>query len=195
MARNGKSRLSKRVARIERLAKPETKFALSSSGFNTVGSIVGTLIQPQTLGQGVERFQRIGDRVKSIAVRMDAVVSKSGGVNPATNIRVLCLKAKFSNPTTSDMPPAWFSPVNLNKFRVLYDKMVPLKSDNLAPTGVYVGGGTRRLRLNIKTHLHKLQYQSSADTTPEEGEVVFYLLADNQDAEVAYNWQHYYYDQ
>jgi hypothetical protein len=195
MARNGKSRLSKRVARIERLAKPETKFALSSSGFSAVGSTLGTLIKPQTLGQGTERFQRIGDRVKSIAVRMDAVITKVGGLNPASNVRVLCLKAKFSNPSTADMPPAWFSPVNLNKFKVLYDKMVPLKADNVSSGGQYIGGTTRRIRLNIKTHLHKLQYQSSSDTTPEEGEVVFYMLADNIDPEVAYNWQHYYYDQ
>lgn len=195
MARNGKSRLSKRVARIERLAKPETKFALNSSGFGTIGSTLGTLVHPQTLSQGTQRYQRIGDRVKSIAVRMDAVITKVGGINPASNVRVLCLKAKFTGPTTADMPPAWFSPVDLNKFKVLYDKMVPLKSDNVASSGIYIGGSTRRIRLNIKTHLHKLQYQSGTDTTPEEGEVVFYMLADNNDPEVAFNWQHYYFDQ
>jgi hypothetical protein len=55
--------MSKRLARVERISRPEVKFTLKQSGaFDTIGSTQGTLLQPQQLAEGVGRNQRIGDK-------------------------------------------------------------------------------------------------------------------------------------
>ena len=48
--------LAKRLGRLERTARPEVKFSQKESGaFDTVGSLDGTILRPQQLGQGVAR--------------------------------------------------------------------------------------------------------------------------------------------
>ncbi len=46
--------LAKRVKRLETVSRPEVKHQLGESGaFDTVGSVNGTLLQPQQLQEGV----------------------------------------------------------------------------------------------------------------------------------------------
>ena len=60
MPRKSKNTLSKRLSRLERVSRPEVKFALEQSGaFDTIGSVQGTLLQPQQLQEGVGRNQRV----------------------------------------------------------------------------------------------------------------------------------------
>ena len=69
-----KRTLSKRLSRLESVSRPEVKYNSAESGaFDTIGSVSGTLLKPQVLGEGVGRNQRIGDKVKSRNIRFQAI--------------------------------------------------------------------------------------------------------------------------
>lgn len=189
-----KGSLAKRVNRLERVSRPEVKREQAESGaFDTVGSINGTLLQPQQLGEGVGRNQRIGDKVKSRNVRFQAIFKMPSNLsNPACAVRILVLRSKLTYPDASDMP-SWYGTVDEDKFFVVKDILtqVSINSDR----GTFMTGTTlKKLKFNIPTGLRKLQYDGATNQSPLNNEYVIYMLAENQSAEVAYNWQHYYID-
>ena len=193
-----RSSISKRLNRLERRSRPEVKFQSTESGaFDTVGSITGTLLLPQQLAEGVGRNQRIGDKVKSRNIRFQAIVKMPDGASNSTcAVRVLVLRSKFTEPDTSDMP-TWYGSVDEDKFFVVKDVLtqVSLQAINNANNASAPKGSTlKKMKFNIPTGLRKLQYDGASNQSPINNEYLIYLLAENQSAEVAYNWQHYYLD-
>ncbi len=191
--------LAKRVAHIERNSRPEVKHISDESGaFDTVGSITGTLIKPQMLAQGTGRQARIGDKVKSRNIRFQAIFKMpSLATNPTCALRVLVLRSKFTDPLTGDMP-SWYGTVDQDKFFVVKDILTQVSQAGNrtgSTSATYnIGSTLKKIKFNLPTGLRKLQYDGSSNQSPMNNEYVVYLLAENQSAEVAYNWQHYYID-
>lgn len=196
MPRRSKRNLSKRVSRLERVSRPEVKYNFSESGaFDTVGSVAGTLLKPQQLQEGVGRASRIGDKVKSRNIRFQAIFKMPDApANVTSAIRVLVLRSKKSDPSTSDMP-SWYGAVDEDKFFVVKDIMTNVSALTIYDsTGSMYGTQLRKVKFNIPTGLRKLQYDGAAYQSPLNNEYLIYMLAENQSAEVAYNWNHYYID-
>ncbi len=189
-----RSSLAKRLNRLERVSRPEVKFQTDESGeFDTVGSTLGTLLKPQQLAEGVARNQRIGDKVKSRNIRFQAILKM--GVEPNTSscaVRILVLRSKKQNPSTSDMPN-WYATVDEDKFFVIKDMLTQVTTTGANDSAVY-GTTVKKFKVNIPTGLRKLQYDGTSYQSPLNNEYIIYMLAENQNAEVAYNWQHYYMD-
>ncbi len=198
--RSRKQTLAKRVNRLERVSRPEVKFALKQSGaFDTIGSVQGTLLQPQQLAEGVGRNQRIGDKVKSRNIRFQAVMKM--GLNPSNTtcaIRILALRAKFSDPATGTVDtgdfPNYYSSVDEDKFFVLKDILTNVTVTSVDTGVAYTGSTMKKIKFNLPTGLRKLQYDGPSQQSPSNNEVVIFIVAENQDAEIAYNFQHYYID-
>jgi len=197
--------LAKRVNRLEKVSRPEVKFqqedsydpVSASGGFATVGSITGTLLLPQQLAEGVGRNQRIGDKVKSRNIRFQAILKMpQNPANPTCAIRVLVLRSKLTEPDTSDMPN-WYAPVDEDKFFVIKDTLTQVsavQARTVSGTSFETGSTLKKIKFNIPTGLRKLQYDGASNTSPLNNEYLIYILAENQSAEIAYNWQHYYMD-
>lgn len=192
-----KTSLQKRVNRLEKVSRPEVKHKTSGSAFATVGSISGTLLQPQQLSQGTARDVRIGDKVKSRNIRFQAIMKMPANPSNATcAIRILVLRSKMQNPSTSDMPD-WYDSVNEDKFFVVRDiltQVTAVQARTVNGTSFATGSTLKKIKFNVSTGLRKLQYASGSNVSPLNNEYIIYMLAENQSAEVAYNWQHYYLD-
>jgi hypothetical protein len=193
-----RSSLSKRVSRLETVSRPEVKFQQGESGaFDTVGSITGTLLLPQELQEGVGRNQRVGDKVKSRNIRFQCIFKMPDNASSSTcALRVLVLRSKLTEPDTSDMP-TWYGSVDEDKFFVVKDILtqVSLQTINNANNASASKGSTlKKLKFNIPVGLRKCQFDGAANSSPINNEYVIYMLAENQSAEVAYNWRHYYID-
>lgn len=187
--------LAKRVNRLERVSRPEVKFQQGESGaFDTIGSITGTLLTPQALQEGVGRNQRVGDKVKSRNIRFQAIMKmpNSSG-NPTCAVRILVLRAKFTEPDTADMP-TWYGSVDEDKFFVVKDILTQVSLQAVSTANATRGSTLKKVKFNIPTGLRKLQFDGAANQSPINNEYVIYMLAENQSAEVAYNWRHYYLD-
>ena len=193
-----KSALAKRVNRLEKVSRPETKHDSGESGaFDTVGSINGTVLLPQQLAQGAARNQRIGDKVKSRNVRFQAILKMPQNPSNATcAVRILVLRSKLSFPDSSDMP-SWYGTVDEDKFFIVKDILTQVSAHQARTvdgTSYQTGTTLKKLKFNVPTGLRKLQYDGPGNQSPLNNEYVIYMLAENQSAEVAYNWQHYYID-
>ena len=197
--------LAKRVNRLEKVSRPEVKFQQADSydpvqaagGFATVGSITGTLLLPQQLAEGVGRNQRIGDKVKSRNIRFQAILKMpQNPANPTCAVRILVLRSKLTEPDTSDMPN-WYAPVDEDKFFVVKDVLTQVsavQARTVSGTSFETGSTLKKLKFNIPTGLRKIQYDGASNASPLNNEYLIYILAENQSAEIAYNWQHYYMD-
>ncbi len=200
MPRRGKQTLAKRVNRLERVSRPEVKFASEESGaFDTIGSIQGTLLQPQQLAEGVGRNQRIGDKVKSRNIRFQAIMKMGTAPSNATcALRILALRAKFTDPATGTVDtgdfPNYYSSVDEDKFFVLKDILTQVSIEAVDPNVALTGSTLKKVKFNLPTGLRKLQYDGSSLQSPSNNEVIIFMVAENQDAEVAWNYQHYYID-
>ena len=161
-----KQSLVKRINRLENTARPEVKFSQKESGaFDTVGSVTGTLLRPQQLGQGTARNNRIGDKVKSRNVRFQAILKMPDTpANSTCAVRILVLRAKFSNPGTSTMP-TWYGSVDEDQFFIVKDILTQVSSRTAAPTALY-GSTMKKIKFNIPTGMRKLQYDGSANQRP-----------------------------
>lgn len=193
-----KSALAKRVNRLERVSRPETKHQSGESGaFDTIGSINGTVLLPQQTAQGIGRNQRIGDKVKSRNVRFQAIVKMPHNPASATcAVRILVLRSKLSFPDASDMP-SWYGTVDEDKFFVVKDVLTQvsaMQARTVDGDSYQTGTTLKKLKFNIPTGMRKLQYDGPGNQSPLNNEYLIYMLAENQSAEVAYNWQHYYID-
>ena len=190
-----KTTVSKRVNRLERLTRPEVKYRFAESGaFDTVGSTSGTLLQPQQLAEGVARNQRIGDKVKTRNIRFQAILKMPAAASNSTcAVRVLVLRSKMQNPTTSNMP-SWYGSVDEDKFFVIKDVLTQVSTVAVTTSNNFAGSTLKKIKFNIPTNLRKLQYDGSSNQSPLNNEYIIYMFAENNSAEVAYNWQHYYID-
>ncbi len=196
MPRRSRRNLSKRVSRLESISRPEVKWNFAESGaFDTVGSVLGTLITPQALAEGVGRASRIGDKVKSRNIRFQAIFKMpDAATNSTSAIRILVLRSKKSDPSTSDMP-TWYGTVDEDKFFVIKDILTQVSTRAVDPNvSPAVGSTMKKVTFNIPTGLRKLQYNGASLQSPLNNEYLIYMLAENQSAECAYNWKHYYID-
>lgn len=188
--------LTKRLNRLERVSRPEVKIGADESGaFDTVGSVNGTLLRPQQLQQGTDSHMRIGDKVKSRNIRFQAILKMPYSSSSATcAVRLLVLRSKFSNPSTSDMP-SWYGTVDEDKFFVIKDILTNVSNQYWnTSSGANDGSTIKKIKFNLPTGMRKLQFNGVGLQSPMNNEYVIYLLAENQNAEVAYNHQHYYVD-
>ncbi len=188
--------VAKRVARLERTVRPEVKIGADESGaFDTVGSVSGTLLTPQQLQQGTDSHMRIGDKVKSRNIRFQAILKMPYSSTSATcAVRILVLRSKFSDPTTSDMP-TWYGTVDEDKFFVVKDILTNVSNQYWnTSSGANDGSTIKKIKFNLPTGLRKLQYNGVGLQSPMNNEYVIYMLAENQNAEVAFNHQHYFID-
>lgn len=198
MPKHKNTTLTKRVNRLERENSPEVKFKNTSSGaFDTIGSISGTLMQPQQLSNGTARDVRIGDKVKSRNIRFQCIIKMPQNPdNPTCAVRILALRAKYSNPQAADMPN-WYSPVDEDRFFVVKDIMTQVsavQARTVSGTSFETGSTLKRLKFNLPTGMRTLQYDGVSNQSPLNNETVIYILAENQSAEIAWNWCHYYTD-
>lgn len=200
MPRKSKNTLSKRLSRLERVSRPEVKFALEQSGaFDTIGSVQGTLLQPQQLQEGVGRNQRVGDKVKSRNIRFQAIMKMGTAPSNATcAIRILALRAKYTDPTNGTVDtgdfPNYYSSVDEDKFFVLKDILTQVSIQAVDPNVALTGSTLKKVKFNLPCGLRKLQYDGSNLQSPSNNEIVIFVVAENQDAEIAWNYQHYYLD-
>lgn len=193
---SGKKRsLSKRLSKLERTSRPEVKVRTDeSSGFENVGSIVGTLIRPQQLAQLTTRAGRIGDKVKTRNISFRGILKMpNASANCTCAVRVLVLYSKVQDPSTSDMPD-WYASVDVDKFFVLRDFLTQVSIVSQDSNDVTCGSTLKKIKFNIPTRYRKLQFDGAGQISPLNNEVVIYMLAENNAAEIAYNWQHYYID-
>ena len=86
--------------------------------------------------------------------------------------------------------PSWYGTVDEDKFFVLKDVLTQVS----VRSGNTVGTTMKKVKFNIPTGMRKLQFDGSTNQSPLNNEYIIYMLAENQSAEVAYNWQHYYID-
>lgn len=198
MPRKSKNSLAKRVNRLEAVSRPEVKHQLGESGaFDTVGSVNGTVLLPQQLAEGVGRNQRIGDKVKSRNIRFQAILKMpQNPASPTCAVRILVLRSKLTYPDSSDMP-TWYGAVDEDKFFVIKDIMTQVsavQARTVSGTSYETGSTLKKVKFNIPTGLRKLQYDGASNQSPINNEYLIYMFAENQSAEVAYNWQHYYID-
>ena len=202
--RNQKTTNSKRISKLERVTRPEVKFSPQQSGaFDDIGSVSGTILHPQRLGQGTSRNNRIGDKVKSRNIRFQAIMKMpSNPANATCAVRLLVLRSKKQHPTTSDMP-AWYAPVDEDKFFVIKDVLTQvslLGSKNSSGSSSLTGSTLKKFNFNIPCGSRKLQYDGSSsditatDNRPINNEYIVYALASNASAEFAWNMTHYYMD-
>ncbi len=150
-----RSSLAKRVNRLERVSRPEVKHNLNESGaFDTIGSITGTLLNPQQLQEGVGRNQRIGDKVKSRNIRFQAIMKMPQGASSATcAVRLLVLRSKIQNPSTSDMP-SWYGSVDEDKFFVIKDFLSQVFTRSVDPgVTLTVGSTLKKFKFSLSTGL------------------------------------------
>jgi len=198
MPRRSKATLTKRVNRLEKVSRPEVKHkAIASGAFDTVGSISGTLIHPQRLQAGTSRDSRVGDKVKSRNIRFQGILKMPANPSSSTcAVRFLVLRSKGQDYTTSDMP-TWYGSVDEDKFFVIKDiltQVSAVQARTVDGTSYQTGSTLKNVKINVSTGLRKLQYDGTANNSPINNEYLIYMLAENQSAEVAYNWQHYYLD-
>ncbi len=190
-----------RVNRLERVCRPETKYASDeSSAFDTIGATQGTVLKPQQLAQGFSRNKRVGDKVKSRNIRFQALLRlEDSASNPNCAVRILAVRSKIQDPETGTLDtgdfPNYYSTVDQDKFFVLKDILTSVSALSTDP-GVSVTNGStiKKIKFNLPTYLRKLQYDGSDEQSPVNNEVVIFMIAENSSAEVAYNWQHYYLD-
>lgn len=192
--------LTKRLNRLERDAKPEVKHHSGYSGaFDTVGSISGTLIRTCSIAQGTGRSYRVGDAIKAKNCRFKAIVKMpSLASNPTCAIRLLVLRARDRQDIDASNMPNWYSQVDEEKFIVIKDVLTQvsqLGTRNAGGNGdsFSTGSTLKQFNYNLKLGNRKLVYDGGL-TTPMAGETFIYMLAENQSAEVAYNWRMYYTD-
>ena len=193
-----KDSLKKRVGRLEKVARPEVKFFTDESGaFDTIGSITGTLLRPQRTAEGVGRNQRIGDKIKTRNIRFQAIMKMPANPSNATcAVRILVLRSKFTDAGTSNMP-TWYGSVDEDQFFVVKDIMTQVsavQARTVDGTSYQTGSTLKKVKFNIPTGMRKLQYDGAGYASPLNNEYIIYMLAENQSAEVAYNYQHYYID-
>ena len=193
-----KRTLSKRVSRLEKTTRPEVKHKQeNSAGFQDVGSVQGTLLYPQQLAQSAGRSSRIGDKVKTRNIRFQSIFKMPNNASNGTcAVRILVLRCKIQDPGTSDMPN-WYEPVDEDKFFVVKDILtqVSLGQGRTVDGDTFNTGSTlKNFKFNIPVGLRKMQYDGAANMSPLNNEYVIYMLAENQSAEVAYNWRHYFID-
>lgn len=191
--RKGKS-LSQRVAKLEIKSRPEVKFETGTSGaFDTIGSVSGTMLYPQVLTSGTARDERIGNKVKSRNIKFQAIIKMPDGpANSTCAVRVLALRSKKEDPVGLEMNN-WYEPVDEDKFFVIKDILTQVSSRTGAPTTLY-GSTLKKIVFNLPEKYRKLQYDGTASQSPTNSETIIYILAENQSAEIAYNWTHYYLD-
>lgn len=192
--------LTRRVNRLETVSRPEVKhLGDQSTDFDTIGSNSGTLIRPQALDQGSARNQRVGDKVKSRNIRFQAILKMPNApANATCAVRILVLRCKMQDPVTGDMPD-WYETVDEDKFFVIKDVLTQvstLQGSSNEGTTVLSGSTLKKLKFNIPCGLRKMQYDGSGSGNlhPLNNEYVIFMFAENQSAEVAYNYQHYYID-
>lgn len=191
-----RTNLTKRINRLERNVRPEVKIGANESGaFDVVGSVSGTLLKPQQLQQGTDSHMRIGDKVKTRNIRFQAILKMPYSSSAATcAVRILVLRSKFSDPSTGDMP-TWYGTVDEDKFFVVKDILTNVSNQYWnSSSGANDGSTIKKIKFNLPTGLRKLQYNGPGLQSPMNNEYVVYMLAENQNAEVAYNHQHYYLD-
>lgn len=202
MSKNGrKSNMSKRLSKLEAVTRPEVKYNVGESGaFDTVGSVLGTLLTPQTLQQGTGRNRRIGDKCKSRNIKFQAIFKMPNSAsNNTCALRILVLRSKIQHPSTSDMP-TWYGTVDEDKFFVVNDILTQVSIVARSSGDNNVGSTLKKVNLSVPIGLRKAQYdgQSSEESSnlnrPINNEYVIYMIAENQSAETAYNWVHYYLD-
>lgn len=196
MGKNGKSNTS-RIDKLESMVRPEVKYrGFESGAFDTIGSTSGTILHPQKLSEGTGRNQRVGDKVKSKNIRFNAIIQLSPSavaVSASAAVRLLVLRSKFSDPSTSVLSPlnSWYGNVDEDKYFVMKDTLTQVHvtgdSDNLGST-------FKRIKLNIPTGLRKIQYDGAAEDAPLNNEIIIFLIASSTSAVFAYNMKHYYID-
>ncbi len=192
--------LTKRVNKLERNSRPEVKYETKESGeFDTVGSINGTLIRPFELAQGTGRNQRIGDKVKSRNIRFQMICKMPANPSNSTcAVRILVLRSKIQDPVVGDMPE-WYQAVDEDKFFVLKDiltQVSALQARTVDGTSFQTGSTLKKVKINQSSGMRKLQYDGTLGVLnfPVNNEYIIYMLAENQSAECAYYWTHYYVD-
>ena len=165
--RKRRNNVSKRVNRLEKITRPEVKYSFAESGaFDTVGSTIGTLLQPQQLQEGVGRNQRIGDKVKSRNIRFQAILKMPQGASNSTcAVRILVLRSKMQNPTTTQMP-TWYGTVDEDKFFVIKDVLTQVSAVAVTTGNSFAGSTLKKIKFNLPTGLRKLQFDGSTLHSP-----------------------------
>jgi len=195
--------LTKRVNRLERVARPEVKYQQAHSGaFDTIGSVQGTVLKPQQLEQGFARNKRDGDKVKSRNIRLQALIKMpQNPASPTCAVRILALRSKKQNPDTGTIDtgdfPNYYSSVDEDKFFVLKDiltQVSAVQARTVSGSSFETGSTMKKIKFNLRTGLRKLQYDGLSNQSPMNNEIIIFMVAENQSAEVAYFWQHYYLD-
>ncbi len=192
--RKGKS-LSQRVAKLETKSRPEVKFETGASGaFDTIGSVSGTMLYPQTLTSGTARDQRIGNKVKSRNIKFQSIIKMPANpTNQTCAVRILALRSKKQDPIGLEMNN-WYEPVDEDKFFVLKDILTQVTINSVDPGVAFTGTTVKKIVFNLPEKYRKLQYDGTGSQSPTNNETIIYILAENQSAEIAYNWTHYYLD-
>lgn len=118
------------------------------------------------------------------------------GATGYDNVRIMVLMAPRGNSyTTSDMPASYASPIDTDKFIILYDRYLSVSSSTyVAGSGLFAGTSNPfvlKRRFNLKNRL--LEYN---DTTsrPERNEVFIYAFCRNNLAQLSGFYQLKYSD-
>ena len=196
--------LARRVRRLERIGRPEVKFNNTSADWNYIGDTQGTLIKPMQTTQGAARNLRIGDKLKSRNIRFQALVKMGQNpTEPTCAVRLLVLRSKKQNPDVATVPPGtgdfpnYYEQVDEDKFFVIKDMLLgvsALQARTVTGTSFETGSQIKKIKLNIPVGLRKLQYDGGGLQSPLNNEYVIYMIAENDSAEVTWNYTHYFID-
>lgn len=195
-----------RIAAVQRLRAPEKKVAYANVGLTGVAAIslaiAGAPLLP-TIAQGVTAVQRIGDKVTITSMNMRFEFFSSGGVPEGQLIRIIVIQQKSIPGATAVVPDLIDvlavdhirSPLLLPTFRrgfnVIADRSFDMKpgghayvpSSDALTTARFARRGTINLHLRQKV----LQFTNSTGDVVVNGEIYWWILANNDLALPTYN--------
>lgn len=151
----------------------------------------GTIVHLSNIAQGDGDNERTGDQVSlqkiygQLVFKMAASLTGTNNYNKIMpSFRILVLQSKINTPTTADFPSTVYAPVDIDKFYVLQDRLISMKSPFLLDDGTnkFLLGGPTKYELKMK--VFKKNYLQFDGTTqqPIKNEIFMYILPDENDS-------------
>lgn len=151
---------------------------------------LGQFIRLSNITEGDSDHQRTGDMVSlqkiygQLVFKMAASLTGTANYNKIMpSLRILILQSKINAPTTTDIPSSVYAPVDLDKFYVIQDKLISMKSPFLFDDGTskFMLGGPVKYQCKLKSFKHRTLQFDGTNQNPVKNEVFMAIIADEND--------------
>lgn len=150
----------------------------------------GTIVHLSNISQGDGDSERTGDQVilqkiyGQLVFKMAAQLTGTANYNKIMpSFRILVLQSKINTPTTSDLPTTVYAPVDIDKFYVLQDRLISMKSPFLFDDGTnqFLLGGPTKYETKMKVFKNKYLQFDGSTAQPIKNEIFMFILPDEND--------------